>query len=121
MKKAKKNLNFIFVKGFEKICEGIESYDKFFLEEKRMDRLHVWIPLFFMVCLIGSISSEPNYQVDQMADPIQIDIEQKHNDQFTINQKWLIDEQIKDNESPHIYLVLRSSMDSKKVVARDEL
>ncbi|MFK3939070.1 hypothetical protein ACI2JA_16345 [Alkalihalobacillus sp. NPDC078783] len=24
-----------------------------------MNKLHVWIPLFFMVCLIGSISSEP--------------------------------------------------------------
>ncbi|MDQ0208532.1 hypothetical protein [Alkalicoccobacillus murimartini] len=26
-----------------------------------MNKLHVWIPLFCMVCLIGSINSEPLY------------------------------------------------------------
>ncbi|TSB44925.1 hypothetical protein [Alkalicoccobacillus porphyridii] len=37
-----------------------------------MNRFHVWIPLFFMVCLIGSISSEPtNIPDDHIAIPIQ--------------------------------------------------
>ena len=80
-----------------------------------MNKLHVWIPLFCMVCLIGSISSEPiHLQTEHMANPIQIDSNQQQPPttfHSTIQKDWIISGETEMTVGASVYKIANISSD----------